>query len=870
MRLIRAVQIALALCLLQGTVSALPSDPLPEAIRTREADGRLPEVRKHLETLNPPLGAEDLKAHLELIDKTTNLLAVVDAYLKSGLTKQAIDALTAFLPSVSQARDAGLAIAVQRRLAELQTRSPAEVKRQEAIEQAARAALTRADTYFTRGLYQKAKDAYDAVAKQTDPISEDTKVRAKLRVENATQKLFDEEPYGTLPTVYRSLRDAALTVWQWALTFVVVLAIIFVLRRIWLINTRSLELVDATLPVASAAANRELAQELQDVIDRIREAGLDSPKLDASGIGDVANEEPSGPSDSGGQSSKLPPANLVFVTPPVDAPELARDLDAFVSSTPTIQVAGIGFNPQQLWTFIKRAMTPRPRHAFTGTLTAYDNTLTLRLMHEDRLFGSKTEWRAFAPSAAAGARISCLVDIASRLVLDGKNTSTATSDCHSLKEYILGLYALTANTADAFKKATAHFQDAFDRDSGNWLARFQLALCARDRRDTAARHLTWFTGPEAVASKSLQAHIKRHPDFPYVVQYQLASTMSLASEDREDPDVGRILDGLIALETNADGEKLEPAKRLRLVMLARSGKSSREAVRVSLDRDDPAGNERAREARERLRAHVTWFDEHASHLQRAAPSGHPLARGVVLHAYGRVQFSSGDRNGAIESLTEAADLMPTYADVRVDLAKAHLDQKRKADWPWRVTSLLDSALALDPGNAKAKFVYARFYFAEETRNYAKAEPYLTAAPFDPVSLFMLAQVLINRGGYAESLGVLERAIALQKDGPTFRVRLYANALLELVKGATDTSNVTDPKPNLREMERARRQLCAYDKRFDDNERRTRNYQQVVKIYADICARLKVAPGTCFQLAPPPVAVRSPEFAASGDAEPATT
>ena len=107
--------------------------------------------------------------------------------------------MTAFLPGVSQPRDAGLAIVVQRRLAELQKPSPADVTRKAAIEQAARDALARADTYFARGLYQKAKDTYDAVAKQTDPIAEDSRVRAKLRVESATQKLSMRSRTGSSP-----------------------------------------------------------------------------------------------------------------------------------------------------------------------------------------------------------------------------------------------------------------------------------------------------------------------------------------------------------------------------------------------------------------------------------------------------------------------------------------------------------------------------------------------------------------------------------------------------------------------------------------------------------------------------------------------
>ena len=646
-------------------------------------------------------------------------------------------------------------------------------------------------------------------------ISEETKARARLGVAKATQLEFENQPVGPVSTVIGSLRDSAKTILEWLLTFVSFLLpvalLLLIVPRLLLKSERSLELVDLSVPGGSPPANRELTQELQDVIDRIRGALPGSAKLDASGFGDSVNED----------GGALPAPDLVFVTPAVDAPELAKQLDAFVSSTPAITLSGIALNPLQLWALIKRLMTRRARHAFIGTLTTYDNTLTLRLTREDRLFGRKTEWRSSAPMASAEARISCLVDIASRIVLDGQNTSTATSDCHSLKEYILGLYALgTANTPDALKAASAHFQAALDRDEDNWLARFQLALCARGRKDTrtAIRHLMWFAGQEAAASTSLQKHIERHPDFPYVVQYQLASTRSLASEDREEPEVGRMLDGLIALETSAEGKTLDrdPEKRLRLVMLARSGQSTRDAMRCSLERHDQV----IREARQRLREHLNWFDKHADALQRAAPTGHPLARGIVLHAYGRILFSGGDRRGAIERLSEATDLMPTYADVHVDLAKAYLEHKGKSDWPQQVTRLLRHALELDPENAKAKFVYARFYFAEETRDYAKAEPYLTAAPFDPASLFMLAQVLNDRGSYADTLGVLERAIALQEQGPPFRVRLYADSLLELVKIANDPSGTIVPKPNLRALERARRRLCAVRQRQALRRQRT--------------------------------------------------
>jgi tetratricopeptide (TPR) repeat protein len=831
------VWIVPAVFLLAGAVSATPAGPLPAAIRTLEADGKFAEAKIRIGQLTPPLEKTDAVQHVALIDNMTDLFAVVDVYVTSGLTKPAIDALSAFLGTVSTPRDAYLAVAVQRRLTEVQKNS-ADAARLLTADQAAREALTRADTFFARGLYRDANEGYTAVASQTEPIADETKARARRGVAKAAQKEFEERPFGTLATVYRSFGDGATTLWQWLLTVIALVPVVGLLwagRRAYLTNTRTLELIDLTVVPQAPAANRELAQELEDVIDRIRLAGPGSAKLDATGTSDSASED----------SGELPPPDLVFVTPPVDAPELAGELEKFVSSTPAIQVGPIGFNPQQLWAFIKQLVTPRARHVFTGTLTTYDNTLILRLSREDRWLGTTTEWRAAAASTAVEARITCLVDVACRIILDGRNASTATSDCHSLKAYILGLYALTQNTVDALKSASAHFQEALDRDQGNWLARFQLALCARGRKDarTAIHHLTWFEGAEAAANASLRRHLDKHPDFPYVVRYQLASTLALQSEEREDGRVGDILEALIALEGNAAGQALDPGRRLRLVMLARSGESTREAVRASLVRDNTPGQERTRHARERLRTHLDWFDEHADDLQRASPTGHGLARGIVLHAYGRIRFASGDRNGAIISLTEAIALLPDYADVHVDLAKAHLERKG-ASWPQRVTTLLDRALALDPSNTKAKFVYARFYFAEETRDYAKAEPFLVAAPFDPTSLFMLAQILNNREKWAESLGVLERAIALQQHGPSFRVRLYADSLLEL------TRITTDPKPSRRAMERARRQLCEYDtKLFDNDERTSRNYQRIADAYAEICRNLNIAPGDCFRRAP---------------------
>ena len=147
--------IVFALFLSAGAVSAAPTDPLPNEIQTLEAAGKFPEAKTRLQNLKPPLDTNDVKEHVALIDKMTALFPVVDVYVQNGLTTQATDALTTFLGTVSAPRDAYLAVAVQRRLAELKQPSPSERTRLAAIEQAARDQLTRADLYLRPPLLQE-------------------------------------------------------------------------------------------------------------------------------------------------------------------------------------------------------------------------------------------------------------------------------------------------------------------------------------------------------------------------------------------------------------------------------------------------------------------------------------------------------------------------------------------------------------------------------------------------------------------------------------------------------------------------------------------------------------------------------------------
>lgn len=855
-------RIVLAVCLYPAVVCAASTDLLPRQIRELEAGGDLAKARdfltnpERLKTLAPPIDPEDVKQHLALVESTIKLLDAATAYEEHALTPDAIAALKESLKQLSAPRDAGLAAAVNRRIGAL-TLAHAESQVSPAAEQAAREALTRADTWLHRGLHTRALAAYTEVQK-LPAISSESKARAARGVAKASHAAFNDEPFGVLPTLFRSIDTAGTTIGGWLAALVLmipVVGLVRIVRRLLLTKTTSLELVDSTVS-ASPSANRELAQQLEDVLERIRGVSESTTaRLETAGASGFTDAD----------DDDLPPPELVFVIPSVKGPDIASDLDKFVAAAPTVQVGPIGFNPQQLWAAVRRVLVRRSRVAFVGSLVTYDSSLVLRMTKEDRLGGKSIEWRASAPSDSKRARITCLVDIACQIILDAQKQQEerkehpVTSNQKSLKAYVLGIYARSEpETSESLKIAAMYFQEALDLDADNWLARYELALTQRALKDTrrAIGHLTFLVSEAAARIPSCAEHVKTHPDFIHVVKSHLASTLAVQDHDCTDSRVSTLLDELIALETDTAGT-IDEAGRLHLVMLARSAQSTRDALRVSWVRDKAAVQRKTGEARERVERHLGWLNDHESDLQRdsSASAAYELARGLVLHAFGRLEFAGGDQDNALRDLTEAVRLLPDYADVHVDLAKVHLKSKKDPRWPLRVTQLLDRALALDSQNHKARFVYARFFFAEETKDFTQAEIHLKTMPFDPVCLFMRAQIHSSRGQHAETLDLLERAIALQRQGPLFRVRLYAESLLALANDAAAK----------RVAERARRRLCDYDRLFEGDERKSKNYERVRKIYEDVCVLLQVRDDAkCFQddaTAPsavaPPVAPPAP-------------
>jgi tetratricopeptide (TPR) repeat protein len=128
------------------------------------------------------------------------------------------------------------------------------------------------------------------------------------------------------------------------------------------------------------------------------------------------------------------------------------------------------------------------------------------------------------------------------------------------------------------------------------------------------------------------------------------------------------------------------------------------------------------------------------------------------HLLGRALWTTGDREGALQSYSQAASLDP--GAYRVEYAQALETMGRAED----AAAQLEAALVAQPGSAIAEEGLSRIYY--NRGDYAKAAPLLeslAARTHDPVVLQQLAYA-------AEKTGDRERAISTYRDVLTAQPR----------------------------------------------------------------------------------------------------
>jgi tetratricopeptide (TPR) repeat protein len=771
-----AVAVLLFVC--SSAVSS--ANPLPDAIRVLERDGKFDDAKRLLASMND----EDAVKHATLLADVERVEAIANDYVADSRYAEAQRALTGLLPTFDPVRDSYLVLRVQRTIDRLRR----EFRSQQ--EQDALAMLDRADGLYARSAFARARAVYEAVAMQSvDDVGTAVLTRAKRGVAKSLRAALDDEPATLYDEVLHPVPGAARTVAIWTIWIVVLVVAFVVLRalhsRLFTRNGHVVNLVDLTASTElRAAANHELSRALIHTMNRLGRAEPRAPTLQAAAAPASAQDE------------WTPGERLPFVDATPDAPALST-LTEFVQATPTVQVGPIGINPRQVMELGQALFRPRYRHTLSGTLFEHGGVLILQAATYDRRKRTAAPWHASVPAAAG--RAACLADVAAQVVVAMSNGNMLTSNSESLRQYVAGLDAVTGATSDPASLAPARqaFQRALDADRDNWLARFHLAIVFRRLGDPSAaiHHLRTLRDRP---SDSLREHLKTRPDFAYLVLYQLGSALSQSGGPDEMVEAANCFDTLIKL--TADDQDLLKPYIPYLRMLGRSGDTSR--LLAVLDHSDKG------EILDRVSAHEQWFDDKAEELVKTWPEDYQIARGVVKYGFGRLQYLHGNYREAIRPLKDATMLVPDFADAFVNLGQVYLKWKEKTtdDWPRCVRAALDRALAIDPGHDKAKYIYAKFYVSDAARDLDAAEKLLKECALHRSVLFLLGQVLAEREQFAEALDALDRSLSL--DGSAdYRIQLYGKTTLDLVRA----------KGPMRTVSRARERFIFYTKAEKDQK-----------------------------------------------------
>ena len=799
---------ATTLLLLYLSSPSASADVLPDDVLRLERDGKFAESRVLLQELKTP----DAQTHLALLDEIERVDVIHRDYTQSGMHAEARRALEAVLAKLDATRDAYLILRVQRTIDGLRRPGDAEAM--------AQALLDRADGLLARGAHARAKEVYATVAASAAAdVGQATVSRAKRGVLKAERARVDDEPATFMQELAGPMPGAGRTLLQWVLWGAVIGLLFFLggrLRRTLLLRDGTvIELVDLTSSGdARGPANHELNEALKRAIDRIITvgAGRGSATLEANAL----PESGARPEDGG----LMPPERLNFVDPELEDPQLAS-YSAILQVAPVVQLGPVGINPQQLWQGLRWIFTRSHRHSVAGTLFQSDGQFVLQVSQIDRRTNKALHrWHALSPVISG--RASCILDIATQIVLAEVEGTPITTNCESLRTYVAGAEALASadDAPDALASARRLLQRSVALDPNNWLGRFHLGIVLRKLGDTgsAVRNLRMLDDgirrtlhdPDAAAT-SLRAYCDSRPDFPYIVRYHLASALAQSGDAASLRNAAVLFEEVTNAGSGPHAEALARNDRhLYLEMLGRSGTTALELGKLQERPSEQVGRQ--------LQRCVEWFNQHAEELERISPADHAAARGLVLHGFGRYHYLHGNNPLAVKILKESTLLVPKFVDAHVNLAQAYLKGKDRVapDWPLQVKTSLDRALTLDSTHAKARYVYAKFHFSEAARDLPKAEQYLRDGLPHVGTLFLYAQVLEGQGKYAEAAQALDRSFAMAK--PTkqigkrvdYRITLYGSCVLEMARAERRSprldwhikkfdevrKSVTDPKDSL--------------------------------------------------------------------------
>jgi tetratricopeptide (TPR) repeat protein len=309
------------------------------------------------------------------------------------------------------------------------------------------------------------------------------------------------------------------------------------------------------------------------------------------------------------------------------------------------------------------------------------------------------------------------------------------------------------------------FERSIGYDPTNALARYELATVMRKlgANREAAEQFTMVRDQCAGNEYGM-------PAFSRNVEYNRAMALCKVDDRACNTEAVQIFR---RLTRELDTIELDPAAKLSRRFVYRSSLAAALLVRLERMRDQQADAAMAAQS-DRLLAEITAIRDEIRTARvpddPRARSSHNQSLAVAENAVGRARYLLG-RDGAIDALAAALQLVPSFGQAHVNMASALFrDIARYPDWETRIGGHLDRALEASPNDARALYWRGELYWKLLQHDDAAAAWTKAAAAGSDQALLRLAEASWRIGTDDARLKAIALAMQSQVHAPAYDKR----------------------------------------------------------------------------------------------------
>jgi tetratricopeptide (TPR) repeat protein len=781
------------------------------------------DLQDALVLLGRPELAVTQSPHAEAVRGVLEAQEFADYYHQSHQYHRALSEFNKLVPRLDSVRDSHLI----RAISVIRDRLEADLRASD--EREARVLLDQAGVLQRSGKYKEAGAVYSQLLNRTSndvAIDETLLLRAKQGVIETTGADIRAQN----PSWLSSLENGLLTLLQWAIY--VLMAYTLVNLLMWVPQVVSprkgtvLDLVDLSAPDDQRdESSRNLMQQMFWAIKEL-----------------IRNSEGSNPIDQVGDLD-----GTVLVNLRVLVPDRADKVGELIHDTSVLQIGPLAIGARQLYELLRPILLRPYQESLVGALTVKEGLTVLSVERVTRKWfpnrlkewyqnrrhsavvtktsangGHSTTVQTRSPSLAtdqpdpvscnrwvvsSASRAEVVNEVAKQIIFERTrglgSTDSPQSFCftHTALALLANDGGTTANREKLLQDARDALQEAVRFDPANFVAIFTLAAVMRKQglNEESAQHLEMLgTMINDRNSKTVASYLEKHPEFPFIVYYSLASTLSKTDDwddctravailtellrrlsncecpqssnaavngvDRslpEESDLTALLDELSALFDQKQAKPCVerplncPRQRARLKMLCLSALAA--ALVFDLEKPTeyllsklrrlPKDADKKRQRRKDILKIVDYICSYLNAMQSSSQApldwqAYILSLTVALNASGRANFFQGDYRVARAKFRRAVNLMPDFVDAKVNLAGLYICYKNRvhAAWVSKSERHLNQALQRMPSNQKALYLLAKLYASPSVGKYSEAEKLLRHALPDAWVDRLLAEI----------------------------------------------------------------------------------------------------------------------------------